>query len=165
MRVPHPFRFAICLTGLSLAGCSAADGGGDQIDVHPVTGQVTFNGAPVAGATVTFSPKQDQPAAFAKTDTKGQYSLTTYESGDGAAAGDYVALVTKDVAAPAAAAPSGNHAQGYDQQRRTSGAHGAAAARAGSGSALPDKYGKMDQSPFTATVKEGDNIFDLKMTP
>lgn len=162
----HPlFRFAIFYAGLCLAGCSGADGGGDLVDVFPVTGKVTFNGAPVAAATVTFSPKGDQPAAFAKTDAKGVYSLTTYDSGDGAAAGDYVALVTKVVASAPTAAPSGNHAQAYDQQRRTSGAHGAGGGRPGSGTALPDKYANSDQSPLTVTVKDGENTIDLKLEP
>ncbi|MCA9050851.1 MAG: carboxypeptidase regulatory-like domain-containing protein, partial [Planctomycetaceae bacterium] len=67
------------LSLMLLAGCS---GGGDanRQPTFPVTGTVTLGGGPLAGAAVTFSPKDGQPVATARTDANGKYSLTTYDA-------------------------------------------------------------------------------------
>jgi len=84
---------AVLLLAVILGGCSRQ---APTIDVHPVTGQVTYNGKPAAGAHVTFHPKVQQiahPVPSAKADPQGNFSLTTYRAEDGAPIGEYSVTV------------------------------------------------------------------------
>jgi hypothetical protein len=147
--------------GVSLTGCSGADGDAARVDVYPVTGKVTMSGAPVAEAIVTFSPKEEQPVALGRTNSKGEFSLTTYDAEDGAAAGAYSVLVTKSVSA-ASAGPTGHEAYA---KGGPAAAHSRAAVQQGA-SMLPEKYSSRDKTPLEATVKaDGENAFDFKLSP
>jgi len=151
----------VLLLAVALAGCSGAEGDADRVEVYPVTGKVTFNGAPVADATVSFSPKGEYPAASGRTDSEGVYSLTTYETEDGAAAGDYAVLVIKDTPA-AAAAPSGGHAAYSSGGPAAS--HGGKSQKAAG--ALPEQYRTADRTPLQVTVKaDGENEHNLTLEP
>jgi hypothetical protein len=74
---------------LALAGCS--DDG--RLATYPVSGELTINGAPAKGCVVTLVPADPAlngvvlPAGTV--DEAGKFELTTYETGDGAPAGDY----------------------------------------------------------------------------
>ena len=69
---------------LAAAGCGGADGEADRPPRLPVTGTVTYNGAPLADAQITFNPETaGGTAAFARTDAEGHYELTSFETGDG----------------------------------------------------------------------------------
>jgi hypothetical protein len=83
---------AVLLIAVALLGCSKSE---PRLAVHPVTGQVTFNGKPAAGAAIVFHPKKaaTNPTAQAKADAQGNFSLTTYQAGDGAAPGEYAVTV------------------------------------------------------------------------
>jgi hypothetical protein len=118
-----------------------------------------LNGSPVPGATVTFSPKGEYPAAFAVTNAQGEYQLTTYESGDGAAEGAYSVVVMKVISA--SDGPTGHEA--YAKGGPGASSHSRAAAGQ-AGSALPPRYGSATETPLTADVKSsGDNVIDLKL--
>src|SRR5262245_35683473 len=86
---------SLALAALCLAGC----GRSGRAPVYPVTGQVLLDGSgkPAAGATVIFHPAKgatdSAPRAVGQADDQGTFTLTTYEKGDGAAAGDYVVTV------------------------------------------------------------------------
>ena len=75
-------------------GCSKSN---DHLAVHPVKGTVTFDGKPVSGALVVLHPQQSdatqavRPLAYTKDD--GSFAIATYDAGDGAPAGRYVATV------------------------------------------------------------------------
>jgi hypothetical protein len=78
--------------------CSACSGKKDaRVPVFPVHGQVLLNGKPVPYAFVVFHPvsgsgREDlHPRAHAEED--GSFWLSTYDSGDGAPAGEYVVTV------------------------------------------------------------------------
>jgi hypothetical protein len=78
--------------GIVLSGCS----GSERPPTFPVTGTVTWQGKPLAGAAITFVPTdKDGVAASALTDSEGKYSLTTWEAGDGARPGQYRVKVSK----------------------------------------------------------------------
>ena len=87
------FAVATLLTiGFALTGCSKSD----RPPTYPVTGTVTSQGKPVAGAAITFVPTgNDGEAASAITDSEGKYALTTWEQGDGARPGQYRVKVSK----------------------------------------------------------------------
>src|SRR6186713_708922 len=74
---------------LALAGC----GSNGRLPVYPVSGKLTINGVPAKGCVVTFVPAEPALAGVVlptgKVDESGKFELTTYETGDGAPAGDY----------------------------------------------------------------------------
>jgi hypothetical protein len=92
MNVRVHTSLAIVLLGLlGLAGCSGA-----KSKTYPVEGVVTEDGVPVDGATVTFNPTTEGGViATGRTDSKGEFHLTTYTSGDGAVAGEYAVTISK----------------------------------------------------------------------
>lgn len=76
-----------------LAGCSKSDAG---VPVHPVSGQVLFNGKPAAHASVIFHPKEAAlgvPVPRAQADAQGNFTLSTYGQGDGAPLGEYAVTI------------------------------------------------------------------------
>ena len=78
--------------GIFLTGCSNSS----RPPTYPVTGTVTWQGKPLAGAVVTFVPASTEgEAASAITDADGKYALTTWEAGDGARPGQYRVKVSK----------------------------------------------------------------------
>jgi hypothetical protein len=165
-----PFRVGpalLLLVVVAVAGCGRSKAG--QEKVYQVTGKITMGGGPVPNASITFSPKDKQPVAVGRTGADGSYTLTTYNPGDGAAAGNYVVLVSKSLAV----ANSGGPPKGHDPKATTfdsSAAHSASGAAMGGSTAaeagLPERYSKVDQTTLNATVKpSGDNKFDFDLTP
>src|SRR5581483_10787559 len=78
-------------------GCS---GGGppDRRPTKKVTVLVSYKGAPLQGATVTFLPQGADVkdcAAFGKTDAQGRAKMKTYVEGDGAVLGTHKVLLDK----------------------------------------------------------------------
>ena len=77
----------VCMVG-STIGCNRET----KLPTHKVTGKVTKKGVGLPNATVIFHAK-NPPAGFIKpraiSDANGEFTLTTYESGDGAPIGDY----------------------------------------------------------------------------
>lgn len=156
---------SICLLlfCINLVGCR---GGGDgyrpRAKVYKVTGKITYLGSPLIGAAVSFSPVGDQPAAVAKTNDSGQFSLMTYSPGDGAAAGEYkVVVVVVDSGAEAETPQKAHYADG-----KVPNTHAAIMTKGKSGgNVLPAKYGDLKQTPLKATV-DPNNLkpieFDLK---
>ena len=80
--------FAILLAGL--LGCSR------EMELLPVSGQVTLDGKPVEGAAVSFRPAAGGPPATAVTDADGRYTLETANR-PGAVPGEHKVAVTKNV--------------------------------------------------------------------
>jgi hypothetical protein len=75
------------------AGCSKSDK--DQVAVHPVKGQVLYEGKPVAGVEITLIPT-DAPTVpkiprnpRAVTGSDGRFTIGTFADADGAAEGGY----------------------------------------------------------------------------
>lgn len=124
-----------------------------------------MNGAPVPGASVSFSPVETgKPPALGISDTQGMYILTTYDSGDGAVEGEYKVMVFKGAPAAAAAAPAhdptGQMSGGGAPKH--SGPAGKGQAAAG-GSLLPEKYASATTTTITKTVTAGDNVIDIEL--
>lgn len=71
---------------------AAAGCGG--LKLHPVSGRVTLDDKPVAGAAVMFQPAEGGPVAHAVTDAEGRYTLETTNRA-GAPAGLHLVTVTK----------------------------------------------------------------------
>jgi hypothetical protein len=90
----HPGNLALSIlvtAGIVLTGCPNS-----RPATYRVTGTVTMQGKPLAGAVVTFVPTSNEgAAASAITDSEGKYALTTWQAGDGARPGDYHVKVSK----------------------------------------------------------------------
>jgi hypothetical protein len=117
---------AILLLTVLAAGC-----GDGRPAPAPVTGVVTYKGAPVEDAHVVFYTAGTRPA-MATTDAKGQFSLLTWKPGDGALAGQAVVCVTKEKTV----------------KRKSDDPYAA-----GSVSELPEIYRIPSKSPLRAEVK------------
>jgi hypothetical protein len=92
-------KAALCFGYLStlifIAGCGQ-DGVEGRPKLYPASGVVTYQGKPVAGATVTFFPENQQlPSASAKTNANGKYVLQTFEADDGVVAGPHKVSIMK----------------------------------------------------------------------
>lgn len=158
-------RLSLCflVVGLLLTGCGS---GGDKVQTNKVKGKVTYNGSPVAGATVTFSPQEKgTPAALGITDAQGVYTLTTYDSGDGAAAGLYKVLVYKvsQAEAPASNAPAHDPTGAGGPSAPPAHSGSKAGQKKASGSLLPEKYAKVDTTPINKNVVGGDNEINIEL--
>jgi hypothetical protein len=81
---------ALSLAAGMLTGCG---GRADRIDTFPASGQVLWEGQPLAGALVVLHPQTAGDTgllpARAETDEQGKFVLGTYDSEDGVPAGDY----------------------------------------------------------------------------
>ena len=86
---------ALLVTALSLPGCGGQPR--ERLPVHPVAGQITLRGRPLANAFVVLHPKgsADPRAITARgqTDRSGRFQATTYVANDGAPAGEYAVTV------------------------------------------------------------------------
>ena len=85
---------------LLVSGCGGAAKPKNRVPVFKVSGKVVYKGQPVPDADVTFYCAEKEKSAFGKTDSKGEFRLTTYGPNDGAVAGKHVVMVVKSEAAP-----------------------------------------------------------------
>jgi hypothetical protein len=101
------FQLLPCLLVIALVGCRGGVSGAKPVKSD---GSVTLDGAPVDGAIVTFEPNDisNGRPATGRTDSKGNFALTTYNTGDGALPGSYIVLVTKPETSTGSGPQSGN---------------------------------------------------------
>jgi hypothetical protein len=74
------------------AGCSNRN---TLVGLVPAKGIVKFNGEPVAGATVLFSPVGQSKAASSITDTNGKFTMMSLNRNDGVYPGEYNVVIKK----------------------------------------------------------------------
>jgi hypothetical protein len=89
---------------LLLAGCGKD---ANEPELVPVAGTVTLNGAPLAGATVSFIPLDETHGSGAegRTDKEGKYRLKYRTGREGAPAGEYKVAIIKYVLPDGSDAP------------------------------------------------------------
>ena len=144
-RPGHWLRFAATLCSLVAAflvsGCGSK--GPVRPETHAAGGTVLLEGQPVPGAHVTYQLASDPTRiAYGTTNDQGEFALTTFETNDGAVAGDYVVKVMKLESAPAAdqgSIPPGGPPPPPPPPK----------------SLIPAKYGKFETSELKATVAAG----------
>jgi hypothetical protein len=123
----------------TLVGC-----GDGNIDTYPVAGTVMVDNKPADGAMVIFVPTSTAPEAqrkrpFGIADGQGKFSLTTFEQGDGAPAGQYKVLIQWPAATTQASQQQGGRRGSLGPDR------------------LKGKYFNLENTKFTATVEEQSN--------
>ncbi len=93
----RPLFPAIMLVGVltcTTVGCS--DSGPPRTPTYPVSTTITFQGKPIPGAFVALHPKDPQPdvpTPRANISRDGELKVTTYDTADGAPAGEYVLTI------------------------------------------------------------------------
>jgi len=142
---------------LLLIGCSD-DGLGER---YAVSGKVTYKGAPVESASITFYPAAGQTDGEQRGATgmvkDGHYTLSTVGGDDGAFPGDYLVSITArtpDMSTAAANAQKGGSFRQDDVAKAFAQAEGA----------LPRKYESPEDGGLKAKVEAKSNTidFDLK---
>jgi hypothetical protein len=96
-------QVAICRLSLAVAG-GCGDAGGPKPPMGKVKGTVTYNGRPLPKVVVTFVPIVGKggdtgQSASGTTESDGTFVLTTFNTGDGAIAGQHAATVKEDLVA------------------------------------------------------------------
>ncbi|MBR4832896.1 MAG: hypothetical protein IKU86_00990 [Thermoguttaceae bacterium] len=143
-------KFALYLVALAmlavLPACSKA------IKTEGVTGVITYNGEPLAAATVKFIPADGTGSqSYGKTNEKGEYKLQTLlgAADAGTTPGEY--KVTVDCIETY---ETGNMIQENGEEKPETKAR----------SIIPEQYNNAETSGLTATVVEGDNTFNFDLT-
>jgi len=120
----------------------------------PVSGTITLEGKPLAGASVMYVLKTGGPPVTAVTDSQGKYELSTLTPGDGALEGDYqVAIVAYRVTGVSADPAS-------DPSQQLPGAQGGERVTW----IAPMRYSDLKTSGLTATVSaDQENVIDFDL--
>lgn len=135
LRRPAPGALLVvaCLVATT-TGC------GRRSDVGRVSGVVTLDGTPLAGALVTFQPTTGGAPSHALTDATGRYDLQYSRSVAGARVGDHeVTITTLDKGNPDADPPRPPRPE-----------------------QLPDHYNR--RTTLTASVRPGATTVDFQLT-
>jgi len=164
-----------------VSGCLLFTGCGEKI--VPVEGQVTLDGQPVPGATVTFTSEDGKNVYSGLTDDNGKFSLSS-NKGTGAAPGSYKVTVTKfkAMAAPVDVAggddPSKMSKEYISQMKKFADMSGPPMGpmppmpgKKGSGasgpkSELPEVYARLETTPLRVTIPSpGPVKLELQKSP
>ncbi len=104
----------VLLIVLAFAGCGPA-----QVETYPVSGSVKFsNGQPVRSGTVELQSLEHGTTATGTIREDGSFTLGTYSSDDGAAAGQHKAIVVQLIIGDGISVHHRDHAGRSDTLRR-----------------------------------------------
>lgn len=124
-----------------LTGC-----GDTRPATYLVRGTVEFgDGSPLTVGFVEFIPETTGPSARGKLDSRGQFMLGTFETADGAIAGDYRVVVVQHFTATTA--QSGDHDHASE----------------GVSMVVDRRYSMHEATPLSATVKPQENKVRLRV--
>ena len=88
----------LLLAMFGVAGCGSAPTDVPQVPLHPVTGTMTLDGKPIAGARLALHAIQGAKAQditpTGVTDDNGQFQISTYQPLDGAPEGSWSVTVS-----------------------------------------------------------------------
>ena len=150
MRIAKPVRACFVLSFLAIAvllgGCNKAPG---LKGLYPVKGKLTWDGNPVAGASIMFSPTftgENARAAGAVTNANGEFTIQTLMPDDGVYPGEYLISVSKRELDKVYTEEELAAAAAKNISLPTSAHH-----------VLPTKYANGETSGFKVTVVAGKN--------
>lgn len=88
-----PISCLILLVAITTIGCGGQSQGPPKLKTVPVTGVVTYQGKPVADASISLQHLEGKATSLGKSDASGRFTLSTYGNQDGAPAGKYKVVV------------------------------------------------------------------------
>ena len=132
-----------------LSALVVAIGCGQKEELGIITGQVTFEGAPVRDAKVVFRDYSKGVHILAALDTDGRYQVYT-AGGKGLPLGDYKVCVSPSMPSAGADIDSSEPYIPPDKPIRRSD--------------IPDRYRDVRTSNITVTIQKGKNILDIPMS-
>lgn len=121
----------------------------------PVSGKVTFEGAPVPQGTITFFPQAGGRPATGQIQSDGSYVLSSLEPGDGVPPGDYAVAIEARRVHGGAPVPAS-----LEEEIAGVGAGGAPARIEW---LVPIEYSSAQSSGLTATVTPGESQIDFAL--
>ncbi len=134
------------LTILLVVGC----GGGNSVELHPVTGTVTIDGQPATVGSISFMPDVTQntkgPLATSQIGEDGTFTLMT-GSKEGAIAGFHKVVVECP----------------FDPGAGSSGSGSTTPEGGGAKCNIHVQYGAANTTPLSQEVKAGDNNFKIEL--
>jgi hypothetical protein len=140
-----------------VCGMFVISGCGDGLGLKPTTGTVTYKGAPVEGANVTFVAESG-PIGTGTTDASGKFTITT-NGKPGAVVGKHGVMISKT-----SSNIEGMPANPTPEDMMKMGAKMGAKAGAISKDELPSKFGTTQGSGLTADVTaDGENNFPFDL--
>jgi hypothetical protein len=133
----HRFRHSVGVAViLALSGCGSSRDATDRLPVYLASGRLIYS-KPLTGAFVVLHPKagsdQKTPRPHGRVESDGSFALTSYDSNDGAPAGEYTVTVELR--------PLVKHGGDYSAGPNV----------------LPAKYSRAETSPVKVTVAAGKN--------
>jgi hypothetical protein len=150
-------RLGAAFTGMGLLlvlGCGDDSGLAKR---YPVSGTVTYNGAPVPKGNINFVSATPTGRAATGEIENGKITLTTATSGDGALPGSYkVTIISQDMDTSKLQAESkgGQFRHGSDEMIK---------AQKAAKNLVPPKYKLADTTDLTAEVKAEANTFKFEL--
>lgn len=142
---------------VSQAGCSSGTSSRDP--VYKVTGKVTYKGAPVVGADITFLCTAPERSAFGRTNDEGVYNLTTFSANDGAVEGKHSVTIKQLPVATTPVPIASTETDAYVPPEQDQSTDPVAPK-----STLPANYGDAATSGLIAVVsKDGENVHDFPL--
>lgn len=143
---------AILIVSLVVAPlCGCGSGGKNRPPMGKARGKVVYKDNPVSSATVTFTTEGSPRSATGTTNDRGEFELSTYDTGDGAVVGTHKVTITQTKTDPNAPAMS------VMDLAKT----GAPAKPKGGD--IPMKYASLNTTPQKNTVEPGSNNFTIEL--
>lgn len=139
------------MLGLLLLVLAIGCGDDGRPPLVPVSGVVTLDHEPIAGAAVMFMPLAGGRPAQGVTDAAGKFRLTTFDDNDGALVGNHQVTITKvEVTGMTATADGLSGVVDPSQIKETW--------------IIPQKYAQPDSSGLSATVANGMDEVTFSLT-
>jgi hypothetical protein len=140
---------ALVVFALVFPGCGVTS------RTSPVSGVVTLDGKPLAGASIHFVPEGSGRDATGETDASGHFTMSTFKPRDGVVPATYKVVISP---------PTGTaDTTQYATPEEAMAAAAKAPAKKPSGPAFPEKYTRPDLTPLTQEVPvKGELKFELK---
>ena len=161
-RSPHCFQlFSFLIFGclvVSSFGCGRSSGP----NVQYVHGVITLDGAPIEGATVSFSPEDSNGiGASGMTQSDGSFTLNAQAAkpGAGTVAGEYAVIVSKVEMPEFPDIDTDDPRYGTAEQERLEQEANSAKPKI----IVPEKYNIPESSPLHAKVVSGKNEFQFDL--
>ncbi|MFN9720014.1 MAG: carboxypeptidase-like regulatory domain-containing protein [Planctomycetota bacterium] len=147
--------FAVLVCALGFPGC------GSKLNLAEVTGTVTYQGKPLANATVTFIPTGEGSLGVAVTSEDGSYRIQTGGE-DGVAPGPCSVTVSKAESSGNGQAELEKMSESDRQKMMMSGKMPKSIGGPAK-SAIPAQYGNAMTSGLSFDVRSGANSFSIEL--